>query len=310
METLKHKSYIDILLDLEETVLTIDEIIQKLENHCLKLGQKTKIAPPVKKQVKSQETSSAGWIAGFVSAGLVAFVMIVLRVTDNSSDLSDIVTGFFSGMFIGALAGVFIGLIVNALVKNRLNQDAQKEANKEYHLILDRYNEAVSTDEKRVDRENKQKVYIYGQIKILNEKRIDTISVAEQIYKIVLIPSEYWHNVSALSYFNQYYGQQLVGCSVKEMTEVYNYAFLDYEDNKKSGLIVSSQDIISADDYSIKKQRDLFRLMKNLHNVSSFIAAGVISESLINATVDKEMTVFKFIEEKKEMEKDILQLFN
>lgn len=294
------KSHIESLLCLEETILSIDEIIQQLENYCRKLGNKAKIDQPIKQHVESRESSSAGWVAGFIVGAIVAIVKIVSSVTNNDSRLSDIAGGFFSGMIIGAIAGVVAGLIVNAIAKAKLNQDAQNASNAEYYIELDRYNEAITADKKRVDEENKQKSYIYGQIRLLENKRVDTNSIADEIYKYDFVPTRYWHDITALSYFNQYYAKQLDVASKDEVAKVYENAFSNYEDDKKRGLITSSQDIVSAGDYSIKKQRDLFRIMKKVYNVSSSVAMGVINESLGHSI--KEKTVFDFIEEKKDIE--------
>lgn len=309
METLKHKSYIGVLLGLEETVLFIDEIIQQLENHCGKLGNKSKVDMPIRQQVKSEESSSAGWIAGIIGGAVVAFIKIISAIFKDSD--SGIISGLFSafgtflsGMFIGAIAGVVLGLIVNVIAKGKLNQDAQKEADSVYYYRLSEYHSILKADQERVDIENKEKSYIYEQINRLKDKRKETIDFADKIYKYNIISSKYWHDISALSYFSQYYIKPLDRSSVEEAAEAYEKAYLDYENDKMHGLIVvSPQNIVSASDYSIRKQRDLFKIMKSAHSVISSVVMETIKEARLQNKSREDTSVYRFIQERAEVER-------
>lgn len=316
----KQKTYLGFLLDIEETMLSIDEIINELEKHCSSLGIKKKIKIPIRKQVETKDSNYAGWVIGFIVGTIVAIIKISFSISNNKSGnaLSGAINffgEFIFGAIIGAVVGLIAGLIANAIVKAKKDEDVQKMADIDYERELKCYNDALKQDQDRVDIENEQKSYIFEQISLLSKKKQSSLEISEKIYSYNLIDKKYWHNLSALSYFNQYYIKPIDNSSFDDAKSGYKRAYLDYENDLNHNLVVSDpKNIITASDYSIRKQRDLFRIMKNLYNTASAVSKEVINESYSrNKPVDKTAANL-FIKEKEEMENlcclIILSIFN
>lgn len=291
------KSYLDMLLDIEETILTIDETIEKLEKYCTSLGQKQNFEVPIKQRYESHDSSYAGWITGFIVGALVAIFKIALGVSQNESgNIINKSISFFGefvwGTIIGALIGIIFGLIVNSIVKSQKDQKLENIAIVEYEKEMKEYNAKLEKDQERVNAENKRKSYIYEQINILKKKRQSSVFISEKIYNYNIIPKKYWHDILALSYFIHYYNQPLTNLSVEDAKNSYEKASVDFENDLNRNLLVKTpKEIINASEYNLRRQRDLFRIVKNSYSSANTISEDIISESYnLNEKYDENVS--------------------
>lgn len=291
------KSYLDMLLDIEETILTIDETIEKLEKYCTSLGRKQKFEVPIKQRYESHDSSYASWITGFIVGALVAIFKIALGVSQNESgNIINKSISFFGefvwGTIIGAVIGIIFGLIVNSIVKSQKDQKLECIAIVEYEKEMKEYNAKLEKDQERVNAENKRKSYIYEQINILKKKRQSSVFISEKIYNYNIIPKKYWHDILALSYFIHYYNQPLTNLSVEDAKNSYKKASVDFENDLNRNLLVKTpKEIINASEYNLRRQRDLFRIVKNSYSSANTISKDIISESYnLNEKYDENVS--------------------
>lgn len=291
------KSYLDMLLDIEETILTIDETIEKLEKYCTSLGQKQNFEVPIKQRYELHDSSYAGWITGFIVGALVAIFKIALGVLQNESGniinkSISFLGEFVWGTIIGALIGIIFGLIVNSIVKSQKDQKLENIAIVEYEKGMKEYNAKLEKDQERVNAENKRKSYIYEQINILKKKRQSSVFISEKIYNYNIIPKKYWHDILALSYFIHYYNQPLTNLSVEDAKNSYEKASVDFENDLNRNLLVKTpKEIINASEYNLRRQRDLFRIVKNSYSSANTISEDIISESYnLNEKYDENVS--------------------
>lgn len=299
---IKEKTYLSLLLDIEKNILTIDETVDKLEKYSASLCQKQEFEVPIKEKYESKESNSAGLIVGLFVGALVAFLKIVFSSSHGVyAGLIERTFGFLGdfiwGAIIGAIVGLVVGLIVNLIVKSNKNSKLEKIANSEYESYMKVYNKKLKEDEERINIEKQQKFYIREQINTLYKKKQSSINNSETIYNYNIIDKKYWHNILALSYFNQFDTQPIDNFSMEDARNNYKKASFCFEnDLSKNLLITVPKEIINADDYSLRKQRDLFRIMKEIYNNSNLLSKEIIEDSRNLNKQYNETATYKYVE--------------
>ena len=172
------KEYLKNVMDLEQTIYTLNRAIGYLDNSRRNLGISQNYQPPI------LETSSGGILGGAIGIGL--FLGVPIGVVWGLYEL------FHGGVFWATLWGcVFFACVAGGIFGYFYDITSEQRFSEEYEKQYKEYNALVRKDKERVEEELKKRQGIDLQISALIQKREETSNALKKLYDMNIISLEH-----------------------------------------------------------------------------------------------------------------------
>ena len=284
--------YMKIIIETEKDNYIQTSTISLLEEQASELGYRQEFDRPSQYYAEGDESGAAIVIG--ILAGIATFV-IGLIVANNSgmkSDIGSIIGVAVLLLLLSGFVGFILNLIISKIVESKTRREKQSRLDSEYRHELARYEDMVSSDNKRVANELAQKNYIQEQIRLLKELNEKTTNNLEEFYGHDIIDDRYRHDLVALCTMYQYLRAGQTYSLKRDNATGDPGAYNIYENAYLAGLVLKKlDDVLEKMDEIIENQREIVYQLRESNKQIKNLNTTIIQEtSRIDRNVRKAIS--------------------
>lgn len=249
--------YMEVVFDMEKNVYVELKAWQELQGQINSLGIAKTYREPMKEANPNIFLNSLVYI--FMGAFLGVAAFFVSTVVFVVVDIFFYVIDLRITIFIGVIAWI-LAIIINIVRDIKAINDIKNNYNNE----LSTYNQNISDDQARVQRELVQKQYLQSQCDTLAAMWRTSKEKLDKMYSYDILEEKY-RNIVAVASIYEYLKYEMTRSLQRDGND--EGAYNIYERNIRLDKIITNTDIIIQKlDVVIENQRELAQAMKNAQN--------------------------------------------
>lgn len=230
------KKYVNTVLQLEKEKMVLENTYSKMVKKRDSLGQYVQLPEPPKKQrVEVKEKKPSGTTVFKIIAFVTLLAMISNIIQAEGKPNLFYIIGFISIIVIS----VAIGLVLSFISFNKNEAEVEKLSQIDYEDRCKKYNEIITEDTKRRDRELALIPQINKDINIIVDQYNKTNELLKSYYSLDVIYPSYHGDFVAIAMFSQYLNMGM--CYTLTGHEG---CYTLYEQQKLQGIIITKLNVI------------------------------------------------------------------